>query len=285
MKLSMEIYTVAERFGDMRAVELIKEAGFDAIDYSYYSKKECDEILGDGYRQYAQEFRAHMDRVGIACNQAHAPFSFKYGLRTDPSEGKYLSLIRALESASILGAKNIVVHAITVPEGVDFVEYNIAYYKSFIPYCERFGICVAVENLFRRDKITNQIFGKLGTPEELGGIIKAIASPWIVACVDVGHATLTGNEPQDFIAGMDREALKCLHVQDNDYIGDRHLFPYSGKLNWSEIMTALKKKGYDGDLTFEVVKQIDLYPNELLPDVLKLANAIGRHLISIYESA
>lgn len=285
MKLSMEIYTVAERFGDMRAVELIKEAGFDAIDYSYYYKKECDEILGDGYRQYAQEFRAHMDRVGIACNQAHAPFSFKYGLRTDPSEGKYLSLIRALESASILGAKNIVVHAITVPEGVDFVEYNIAYYKSFIPYCERFGICVAVENLFRRDKITNQIFGKLGTPEELGGIIKAIASPWIVACVAVGHATLTGNEPQDFIAGMDREALKCLHVQDNDYIGDRHLFPYSGKLNWSEIMTALKKKGYDGDLTFEVVKQIDLYPNELIPDALKLANAIGRHLISIYESA
>ena len=285
MKLSMEIYTVAERFGDMRAVKLIKEAGFDAIDYSYYYKKECDEILGDGYRQYAQELRAHMDRVGIACNQAHAPFSFKYGLRTDPSEERYLSLIRSLESALILGAKNIVVHAISVPEGVDFVEYNIAYYKSFIPYCERFGICVAVENLFRRDKITNQIFGKLGTPEELGGIIKAIASPWIVACVDVGHAALTGNEPQDFIAGMDREALKCLHVQDNDYIGDRHLFPYSGKLNWSEIMTALKKKGYDGDLTFEVVKQIDLYPNELLPDALKLANAIGRHLISIYESA
>lgn len=285
MKLSMEIYAVAERVGDARAVEWIKEAGFDAIDYSYYYTKECEEVLGENYRTYAKDLRAHLDRVGIVCNQAHAPFTFRYGMRMEPTEERYLFLVRAIEAASILGAKNIVVHAITVPEGVDFWQYNVEYYQSFIPYCERFGICVAVENLFKRDKVTNQISGKLGSPEELSGLVKAIGSPWIVACVDVGHAALTGYEPQDFLGGMDADVLKCLHVQDNDYISDRHLLPYSGKLNWTAIMTALRQKGYKGDLTFEIVKWIDLYPNEMLPDALKFANAVGRHLISLCESA
>ena len=92
-------------------------------------------------------------------------------------------MTRALESASILGAKNIVVHSITVPDGVDFEKYNIEYYKSFIPYCEKFGIHVAVENLFSRDNKRKRINGKLGSPEELSGIVEKINSPWIVACL------------------------------------------------------------------------------------------------------
>ena len=160
MKLSMEIYTISERFGDARAVELIKDAGFDAIDYSFYYKKECEAVLGENYRAYAQDLRAQLDRIGIVCNQAHAPFTFQYGMRMDPEEEKYLALIRSIEAAAILGAKNIVVHSISVPEGIDFVQYNIEYYRSFIPYCEKFGICVAVENLCKRDPVTKQYRSK-----------------------------------------------------------------------------------------------------------------------------
>ena len=285
MKLSMEIYTVAERFGDLRAVELIKDAGFDAIDYSFYYNKECEAVLGENYRKYAQDLKAHLDRIGIECNQAHAPFTFQYGMRMAPDEKKYLSIIRSLEAAAILGAKNIVVHSISVPDDVDFVKYNVEYYRSFIPYCEKLGICVAVENLCKKDPVTKQFRSKFCAPEELNGIVKKIASPWVVACVDVGHAALMRFAPQDFLNDMDADVLKCLHIQDNDYIADRHLLPYSGQLNWTAIMTALKSKGYAGDLTLEIVKHIDLYPNELIPNVLKFASAVGRHLISIYENA
>ena len=117
MNLSVELYTLAQRFGDFKAIEMAKEAGFDAIDYSYYYAKECEEILGGGYREYAEKLRKHLDEVGIVCNQAHAPFSFRYGMENNISEEKYLWMTRALESASILGAKNIVVHSITVPDG------------------------------------------------------------------------------------------------------------------------------------------------------------------------
>jgi len=285
MLLSVELYSVTKYFGDHKAIDLIKQAGFDAIDYSYYYEKECEEVLGENYKEYAKELRAHLDCAGLSCNQAHAPFTFKYGMSRDISDPKYLNIVRALESASILGAKNIVVHSITVPEGVDFEEYNIEYYRSFIPYCEAFNIRVAVENLFAKDAKRNRLVGKLGTPEELSSIVKKINSPWIVACVDVGHAALTGFEPEEYISRVDPSILKCLHIQDNDYLGDRHVLPYLANLNWSAIMTSLKKSGYEGDLTFEIVTYLQRFPQELIPDALKFAVVIGKHLISIYENA
>ena len=219
--------------------------------------------------------------MGIVCNQAHAPFSFKYNLEEDVAKQKRLWMVRALESASILGAKNIVVHSLNVPEGVSFEEYNIEYYKSFIPYCEKFGIHIAVENLFTRDQKRKYLKGKIGSPEELNNIVEKINSPWIVACVDIGHAALTGYEPEKFIDGVNPAILKALHVQDNDYIGDRHILPYMGDLNWKEIMSSLKRAGYDGELTFEIVKYLNRFPDELLPDALKFAVTIGKHLISM----
>ena len=282
MKLSVELYSVAKYFGDYKAAELIKQAGFDAIDFSYYYERECEEILGEKYKDYAKEFRAHLDHTGLSCNQAHAPFTFKYGMNLDVSEQTYLHIVRSLESAAILGAKNIVVHSISVPEDVDFEEYNIAYYRSFIPYCEAFNIHVAVENLFSRDPKRHRLVGKLGTPKELNSIVKKINSPWIVACVDVGHAALTGYEPEEFISRVDPSILKCLHIQDNDYLDDRHVLPYLADLNWSAIMTSLKKSGYEGDLTFEIVKYLQRFPQELIPEALKFSVVIGKHLISIY---
>jgi len=283
MKLSVELYTLAQRYGDFKGVEMAKEAGFDAIDYSYYYAKECDEILGDGYKEYAEKLRAHLDKVGISCNQAHAPFTVKYEMEKEEADRKYLYMARALESPSILGAKNIIVHSISVPEGVDFEEYNVEYYKSFIPYCEKFGIHVAVENIFKRDQKRNCLRGVIGSPEELNRVIEKINSPWIVACVDIGHAALTGYEPEDFIKAMNPKYLKALHVQDNDYVADRHIIPYTGDLNWDAIMTSLKNAGYEGDLTFEIIKYLNRFPEELFFEALKFSALVGKHLISIFN--
>ena len=95
-------------------------------------------------------------------------------------------------------------------------------------------------------------------------------------------AALTGYEPEDFIRQVDPRFLKCLHIQDNDYLGDRHTLPYLANLNWHEIMTALKKNGYEGDLTFEIVTYLQKFPKELLLEALKFAVVIGKYLISIY---
>lgn len=284
MKLSVELSALTVKFGDYKAVEFAKEAGFDAIDYSYYWDGETEAVLGDGYREYAKKLRAHLDKIGIACNQAHAPFSLKYGCAFDISDKKYLWLVHSIESAAILGAKNIIVHSLDVPQDVDFEAYNLKYYKSLVPYCEKFGIHVSVENLFSYDSKRHYYKGRLGSPEELNEMVEKINSPWINACVDIGHAALTGYEPEDFIAKMSPNVLKALHVHDNDYLADSHMIPYTGELNWESIMKSLKNIGYDGELTFEIFCYLKKFPDVLVPDALKLAVSIGRHLISIYNS-
>ena len=36
MKLSIETYAIREKVGDEQAIRLLKAAGFDGIDYSFY---------------------------------------------------------------------------------------------------------------------------------------------------------------------------------------------------------------------------------------------------------
>lgn len=282
MKLSVELSALTDKFGDYKAAELAKEAGFDAVDYSYYWDNEKEEVLGDNYREYAERLRAHFDKIGIECNQAHAPFSFSYSHAMDVSDERYLWILHSIESAVILGAKNIIIHAVSVPDGVDLEEYNIGYYKSFIPYCEKFGINVSVENLFTHAP-NGCLIGMLGSPEELNRIVEKINSPWVNACVDIGHAALTGYKPEDFIHNMNPSIFKAVHIHDNDFIADRHTLPFTGEFRWEEIITALSIVGYGGDLTFEIFHYLHKIPYELIPDALKFAVSVGRYIISKLE--
>lgn len=283
MILSVDIYALREKIGDLDAIPLIKEAGFDGIDYSFYWTKEGSPILGDAYEQYAETVRKCLDEHGLVCNQAHAPFELRYGEKFDASEPHYLEIIRSIKAASILGAENIIVHSIEVPLSENFEEYNIQFYKSLEPYCEKYSVRVAVENLFSYNGKTKSYFGRLHTPQLLCDFIKKLNSPWFVACLDVGHAAITGTEPEDFIMEMDSGLLKALHIQDTDYFSDCHVLPFMGSLNWDSIISALKKTNYCGELTFEVFRFLKRQPNAMILDALKYTASIGRYLISKFK--
>ena len=286
MKLSMESYNLVLNFGAYEGFKLIKQAGFDCVDMSYYYQKEDSPLIGEEYREYAFRLRSYLDELGLVCNQAHAPFDFKHGEPLDISSPNYLAIVRAMESASIVGAKAIVVHSICVKKGSQLCfdrEYNLAYYKSLQPFCEKFNIKIAVENLFVLDNKRKCYMGRLGTAAELCEFVRELNSPYFVACVDVGHAAMTDGEPEEFLAGMDVDLLTALHIQDGNYHEDCHTIPYLGGFHWTEIMKTLKKIGYKGELTFEIIKYIRNIPKELTLDALCFAEKIGRHLISIFD--
>jgi sugar phosphate isomerase/epimerase len=190
-----------------------------------------------------------------------------------------------MESAAILGVQQIVVHAVTVPADADVSEwdYNLAFYRSLAPYCDRFGIRIAVENLFKWDPEAKAFVGRIGTPEALCGMVRALGTDRFVACVDIGHAALIGEEPERFLAAMDGTLLKGLHVQDGDYRDDGHTLPYLGRFHWSEILRALREKKYGGDITFEIFGYFRNFPDDLLPEALRMAERVGRQMIAELE--
>ena len=40
MKLSIETHVLHKRYGDEKAISMLKKAGFDSIDYSYYYEQD-----------------------------------------------------------------------------------------------------------------------------------------------------------------------------------------------------------------------------------------------------
>ncbi|MBR2353845.1 MAG: TIM barrel protein [Clostridia bacterium] len=281
MILSTEIHSVRKKVGDRRALALLREAGFEGIDYSFYWLPEDHPMKGEGYLAYAKELREYMNGLGLVCRQAHAPFDMKFGDAFDASNAHYLSVVRAMEAAAALGAERIVVHAVKIPQehgAINLLDYNTEFYRSLLPYCQRFGIKVAVENLFTSDKKCGCYREVLGKPEELSELIRRLASPHFCACVDLGHAALGGIEPEIFLRRMDPSLVECLHIQDLDYVKDRHVLPFGGTLNWNGILSALKDMNYRGDVNFEIYGFLDPIPVELLPAALRYAASVGEYL-------
>lgn len=223
----------------------------------------------------------------MTCNQAHAPFEVVAEDAFELSNRRYLRLVRALESAAVMGADQIIVHALTPAQGDDMVRFNEQFYNSLEPYCEKFGIRVAVENLFmdpRNPETGTYCDKKFGTPAGMMDLMERLNPEYFVICIDLGHAKLTGNHPEDFVRGVDAGRLKALHVQDNDFGYDCHVLPYGGRLNWDNITQSLAEVGYTGDITLEVFGFLSRIEDGMMLNALKFAAATARYLLEKVEA-
>lgn len=72
-------------------------------------------------------------------------------------------------------------------------------------------------------------------------------------------------------------------VHDNELYDDLHTTLFVGKINWEEIIQALKDIKYGGYFTYENILFLKNFPNELLFDCLIFIEKIGRHLIKRIE--
>lgn len=284
MRLGCDISNLCNRFGDKKVFQMFREIGFDCIDYSFNEIKPLSRILSDDYIAQAKQMRQWMDEEGIVCNQTHAPFEFEYGEKMDCSSLHYRDVVRTIEFSAILGAPRIIIHAVTPPDTVDILEYNREYYRSFIPYCEKFGVQIAVENIGRGHTDEEKRVGIFESPEQFSEFIHSLNSPHFCACVDLGHAAIMNCPPEEFISRMDHSLLQGLHVHDTDYYNDCHALPYLQKQNWEAIMEALKKANYGGDFNLEVLLYTEKFPNELVIPALQLAERVGRYLINIFQN-
>lgn len=275
MLLSTETNSIVRRFGQEKAFALLKKAGFDACDFSFYSHGV--ELLGDDYIENAQKSKSLLEKTGLLCNQAHAPFDLIEGESFDISCAHYQAIVRSIEYAAYLGAKNIVVHLICTANRDDICQYNQKYYKSLEPYGKNFGIKIAVENDFERR--SGKILPVLNDPLEFGAFIEKLDSEWLVGCIDIGHAAMF-QDPAEFISKTNASLIRALHIHDNDLHEDLHLFPLMGHMNWNRLCDALKQANYKGDFTLEAIKSFDRIPDALMGDTLIYLAKMGRYFIN-----
>jgi sugar phosphate isomerase/epimerase len=284
LRLSIENYVPRLFFGDKKAIDLIADAGFDAMDFSFYWMKEDDNFLAqDDYLAHARQVRAWADDRGLAISQAHAPFDFKLADEPEKQAHDREMIRRSIECAGIMGAEQIIIHNIPTPDPADFFETNLAFFKSFEETALKSHVKIGVENLVAREE-NRPMPGRLGTPEELNAFMDQLDPEVFCVCIDLGHAQLVTKDPAAFIRGIGLPRLQSLHVQDTIYHLDSHNLPYLGRQNWDDIISALREVNYAGDFTLEVFLFLKAFPKEALVDALQLAHTVGRGLIARIEA-
>ena len=218
------------------------------------------EMLADPklVAQHAEGVRRSLEVTSLL-TIVHGPTNLRLGsaLHDRAFEG-------LLEYARVLGASQVVYHALDLPERGDDSEREERALRSFAPAAESLGLIVCLENL-------SPVYPGASTlshdPKTVRDLVLRCDSPAVRMLLDVGHANIVadgaGADLADLVWPV-LDVVSLFHVHDNlgaRHVGggdfafdplrlDLHLPPGAGTLPWDRIAAALV--GHSAPLMLEV---------------------------------
>lgn len=152
-------------------------------------------------------------------------------------------VFESLETASVLGAKQVVFHGnfnpfVNDPYYFNFwVERNTAFWLAA---ADRFDGLILIENLWE-DK-----------PEPFQTLLDKIGSSRIKVCFDVAHANVySKNTLREWIATLAKH-IECIHISDNNGLADQHLEIGKGKIDWANFTCLLDEFKLNPEIVLEL---------------------------------
>ena len=305
MKLSIQSQNLVDTFGAKQAYSIIREAGFEAIDWNIdhslkinlanveklenhcIFEKSMDEIMA----YYKEELDAIREN-GLTITQAHAPFP-AYRIQRpetlDYNIGIYKNVIRF---CSAVGCRNVIIHGVNRTESKKDITLaerdalNHRLYESLIPVLQEVGnVTVCLENLFVTvTELGGKHFveGHCSDAHDAAALIDELnekaGGTYFGLCLDVGHLNLLRKSFGSYIPVLGKR-ITALHIHDNDQMDDSHLMPYTGTVHWDTFLREMKAIGYEGDLSFETFAQYKpvRMPKELIPLFVRSIAEIGEY--------
>ena len=233
----------------------VKRHGFDRVEF-FATKSHVDYTSDKDTQAIADWLRNN----GLAAHSVHAPITnaLKNGEWGEvwsnaaaDSARRQLAVAesqRAMAFAAAIGAKFVVAH-LGVPDampapGPDNDGGALSRSLATLAADARDrGLTLALEVIPNR----------LSTPDALVERLETADDDDIVGhgvCLDVGHAHLMSGsiDAVETLGGH----LVTTHIHDNAGKRDDHLLPFQGTINWSALVMAMEKVGYDGVWMFEI---------------------------------
>ena len=242
----------------------LKNAGFKYVDISFWSRytpgsryfSTSNDVLADEYKRI-------LEKLELVPVQSHEPFGNSLG---DDNGRFYLKKTPlAIELAGKIGIPSITLHAginVTPMSREEYMEKNVQILKALIPYAEKYGTRLLLENLaWKVDGV------HLAGADDLNELLDRLNHPLFGVCWDTGHANLCNLDQYDEIKKLGSR-LEGLHVHDN-YGGikapdcDLHQLPFYGNVDFDGLITALLEIDYKGTFNFEVDAPSWQYANSL----------------------
>lgn len=289
MLLATQTDLLSHLYGDFEMVRMLKEAGFDGIDYSMFPLTAPNHpLLEDNWEETARALRAHADSLGIPFVQGHAPFSFRDRSPDGWKNYNYFRIVRSIEVAGVLGIKELIVHPLQFlpyKQNVQTLhDYNMEFFAALLPHAKKAGVRICLENMWQRNPKRGNLIthSTCSRAEEAAAWVDELNDSSIGYCLDLGHCGLVELDAADEIRTLGHR-LTALHVHDNDFMADQHILPYQGHADWTAILTALREVGYTGAFTFEADNFLRQVPQAVIPSALKLMAEVGRYMIAQIE--
>ena len=269
--IGISLHDLQERYGDRRALEIAKEIGADAVDFStsgapYHDYREAGSIYSkseDEFVSYYADLKKYADSLGLIVSQTHGRLR---GFRKDEEENAAVAENARLDclAARTLGAPICVMHSVatglvgpdTPPE--EMRELNFLWFTTALKYAKRYNVKIASETF--GDSPKYQICDFFGQIDEFVNSFDRVAAQgnnaaYFAACVDTGHSNKAmrfGNpKPADVIRRLGKR-VQALHLNDNDTLTDQHKIPMTGCIDWNDVLCALDEIGYTGVYNMEI---------------------------------
>lgn len=237
---------IAAPFDD--AVDFVLENGFGHVEIYSDIPHAWPDWMDAGQRA---GLRRRFESAGVHLS-VHSPAyalnigSLNPGLRAESVR----QIIGAIELASDLGAKNVVIHGGTVhflhPELWEDTKAKsrqavMRSLEECVSRAERLGVTVCLENLCLRGAVP-------GTLAEVADLVRGMGSESLRIAFDIAHFSIM-REPIESI-GHAADLISHVHISDNDGIEDTHLPMGHGKLEVERYLPFLR--AFDGPIVMEI---------------------------------
>jgi sugar phosphate isomerase/epimerase len=234
-------------------LETIRASGFSMIEV-------CSSPAHLDYHDLGavRAVAARIDQLGMEAYSFHAPFADRIDISSLDADRRQLALkeiLQALEAAAALQVHYFVLHPgpehANIPpneERLRRMENVVATINCVARRCAELGIGCVLEN-----KLPHLLFGNTS---DILWILDAVDGVEVGACLDTGHAFLSGD-----LANMVRKLaghLRVIHAHDNRGHSDDHLPPGDGKIDWPWLMRELVATGFHGVLVLELAGAPDM---------------------------
>ena len=230
-------------------------AGFDGVDQSIPPVCEGSPLRSsDEFKRWAYSVEEAVSLTGGDFAQCHCPLithaeldGFVHGKE---EKRVYDDIFRAVGNWDC----PMVVHPIDLPGFSDdsmldeYLKINVSFFNMLLEYAEKYNVRIAAENLFDIPGAARHFCSK---PQNLKYIIDNVNSPLVGACIDTGHALVSGIEPNVFLNTLG-EKVFALHIHDNNGFSDQHNLPPFGNIDWKKFVETLKNINYTGYFNYEV---------------------------------
>lgn len=158
-------------------------------------------------------------------------------------------------------------------------------YGVLLPFAKACGVKIAAENMFNWNRQKGEsCFAACATAEDFTAHLDAVNDPFFVACLDIGHAEMSGSGSGavNMIHAL-KDRLQALHLHDNDRLHDSHQIPFSMQIDFTAVVKALKKVGYKGYLTLEADAYLKDYSQENIFEGIQNLSASAKRLAGMFE--